>query len=759
MVGSRHFALDLLNAATASDAMAVISEVEATWDVQWKSHGPAQNYGLVYSQSPSPITSFAEPVVNSMDAVLMKRYREEHGETYDPATGLVTADDAVEALLGDEHDESITIIADGEGDYPNFIIEDTGEGQPREHFEERFLQLAAGSQFKEGWPFVQGRFKMGGSAVLPHSEGGLKLIISAAYDQPQQWSWSIIRNNRSEAQYEYLTRGGEIPIFDGEVRGRRTGTFVKVFEYDAGSKSNVTSTFVRDLNRVLIDPAIFVDVRETRDYAGAKSSTLGGIFNRLDQPNLQRHLTFDQTVYADFGEPFGEREVRLILFKSDQEIGSSDDLSKSTKQRLVRPSLHQDGAVFYMVNGQAHARERGSFLTGKRRCQLSYTGRDMLVFVDLSDFADKTKHDLADFVDLFAASRDRLTQKPIADQLRDGVEEAITAFEPLQEEEQRRRQSLVRQEQDEQTTEMLQSLLDRNPNIRRYFDTGDRLRAPGGDTKDPEVEYNSPFLPDEFAIITSITKEEVKTWDRSKGLYNKHQALNRNTSVQFKLNAPNDYFERERMQGSFEIDRSRLVKHRTLRNGILTLQLSPDEDAEVGETHELDIVIHPGENGPLTQRFCVEYVEPVEESNDPTVDTQSSRGDRPDLPNPIEVYERDGEVTWGDMTPPWTDQDIVELRPTGEDVGDVDLFINMDAAPLRTFVARNTLSDPGKEIVEDTWKVGLMIYSLSQFVELRDIEEDLNQDIEPIIATSMKGIAQSMLDQHIRDEMLESLQL
>jgi hypothetical protein len=213
------------------------------------------------------------------------------------------------------------------------------------------------------------------------------------------------------------------------------------------------------------------------------------------------------------------------------------------------------------------------------------------------------------------------------------------------------------------------------------------------------------------------------------------------------------------MQGSFEIDRPRLVKHRTLRNGILTLQLHPDTDAKVGDVHELNIVIHPGENGPLNQQFSVEYVEPVEESNDPTVDTQAPRSDRPDLPNPTEVYERDSKRTWADMTPPWTDQDIVELRPTGEGVGDVDLFINMDAAPLRTFVARNTLSDAGKEIVEDTWKVGIMIYSLSQFVELQDIEADLNEEIEPIIATGMKGIAQSMLDQHIRDEMLESLQI
>jgi hypothetical protein len=34
MAGSRHFALDHLTAATPSDAMAVISEVEAMWDVE-----------------------------------------------------------------------------------------------------------------------------------------------------------------------------------------------------------------------------------------------------------------------------------------------------------------------------------------------------------------------------------------------------------------------------------------------------------------------------------------------------------------------------------------------------------------------------------------------------------------------------------------------------------------------------------------------------------------------------------------------------
>jgi len=37
MVGSRHFALDYITTATANDGMAVISEMEATWDVKWTS--------------------------------------------------------------------------------------------------------------------------------------------------------------------------------------------------------------------------------------------------------------------------------------------------------------------------------------------------------------------------------------------------------------------------------------------------------------------------------------------------------------------------------------------------------------------------------------------------------------------------------------------------------------------------------------------------------------------------------------------------
>lgn len=754
---SQEFALKLLNAESEAEVSAIIDEIESAWDIHWEPHGTEQNYSLVYSNTPDPVPSFAELITNSIDAVLEKKYKQVHGYSYDSSTGIITAEDAADQLFQDEINEEIEVIADGKtGTYPNLIVRDTGAGQPPEHFEERFLALGAGSQFKDEWPFMQGRFKMGSGAVLPHSgEKGYKLILSAGFEEEENWSWSIIRDNPEDGQFEYFRLADGIPTFGGQIKGQKIGTIVKVYEYDWGSTMNilVQSSLRQRLDRVIVDPVIPYKLSETRPKSATVDElTTNGMFGRFEHWNVKPVIRLDEVFEWDFGEPFGMREVRVVVFKDKITIEENDDLSKRQKREFVAGERHREQAVLYLVNGQTHAHERARFLTGSRNCRLPHVGEDMLVFMDLSDFADKESHDRRDFLELFTTSRDRMGSTELAEQLQEELVEGITNFSPVVEENERRRKRLTRKKQKDKEFDILENILERNSGIRRFFNTGEFLRVSGGEI-DIEEDYEADFFPSELKIIKRKRQYgSIDLWDESKGLFTKRQPVNRNGQVQFKLDAPNDYFHRDEKPGELIIHGAD-ISSRTLYNGILTVRLTPIDDASEGEKTRVHVEVTRDPKESLTTEFEVEYTEKVESEPSEQSSSSDGRSDALEEPNTIPVYKEGGEdvVTWDDMSPRWTEEDIVDIH-RGDD--ELDLWINMDAGPVHHFVARHDLSKMGKETVEEVWRVGILLYSISQLVSLREQTEDNDELLPPeeIIPITMKGIAQSLLDQHIPDE-------
>lgn len=753
---SRDFAIDLLNAETESEVTEVINKIESQTEVTWKPHGTEQNYSIVYSNTPDPIASFAELVTNSIDAILGKKYKQAYGEEYDASTGIITAEDAVENLFSDDINEEIEVIADGQPDRaPNLIVRDTGSGQPKDEFEDRFLALASGGQFKDEWPFMQGRFKMGGGAVLPHSgEKGYKLILSASHNEPEDWSWSVVRDNPEEGRFEYLQLNEDVPGFSGKVRGQDSGTFVKVFEYQWGSTMHilVQNGLREKLDRVLIDPAIPYKIREDRDKS-AKVTEVNtqGMFGRFNHWNVKPIIKIDEYFHWDFGDPFGMRDIRVVVFKDDVTIKESEELDKSQKREFVAGEKHREQAVMYLVNGQTHSYERSTFITGSRGAQLAQTGEDTLVFMDLSDFADKERHDRRDFLELFSPSRDRMGGSEIAEQLQDELIKALKDFEPLQEEEDWRRRRITKRQQKDRKLDILESILKKNSGIRRFFHTGDHLRVPGIEDPEPE-EYEADFFPNKFKIVKRRRNDgSVELWDESKGRFTKRQPINRQAQIQFKLDAPNDYFDRDKEPGELRVDGANPSSY-NLYQGILTLRLHPPDRGKPGDSTLVNVTVRRGPMEPLSNEFEMKYrgKQEKQDGGDDSESESSSEGLA--VPDPIPVYE-DGEnvTTWEEMG--WTEDDIVEINERGEEL---DIFINMDAGPVKHFITRHNLTESGKETVREVWRVGVMLYSMSQYVELNKYAEN-REDVpapEEIIPLTMQGIAQSLLDQHIPREEL-----
>lgn len=756
MNDTSEYARALLDAQCESDVTRTLDQLELNENCEWVPAGSEQNYSATFSNAADPVASFAELVVNSFDAVLMKRYHDQFGPEYDPSTGLITVADAVDELFDDpdDHDEIVEVIADGNPDGPpNLIVRDTGTGQPHEHFADRFLSIAAGGQVKDDWPFAQGRFKMGSAAVLPHSgDKEYKFIASAPASDPGTWSWSIIRDNSSDGVYEHLLIDGSVGQFTGELRGQSYGTFTKVYEYDIG-RAHITGrgSLRGKLERVLVDPAIPFHMRETRKSTSlTNEQDVRGLYGRLNHWNVESVVKMDHQIRHDFGEPFGERKVRVVVFKHRDAIEDDDNLSKKPKNEFVGGTKHREQAVMYLVNGQAHAHERSSFLTGSRGCQYKHTGKDMVVFMDLSDFGDKQRHDRRDFLELFRPSRDRMGGSDIADQLRDELARALKNDPALQDEEEWRRNRITQNKRDEHDTDIMESMLEQNPTMRRYFKTGSRVPTTGTTSPDGG-EYNAPYYPSHLRIIKQRHNDgSIDLWDESKGLFRKHQPTNRNAQVQFDIDAPNDYFERTAQPGVLSVDG---VDRESwgLHNGVLTIRFGPNSGVEPGDTVRATVTVSREMADPLRCVFTVEYVDPVEKSSGGDQSESPPTKDDVDFPDITPVYESGDDVTtWADMNPEWSEHDIVDIHEYDDER---DIFINMNAAPLRHFIRSNNLTDTGKDRVKEIWEAGCVFYSLSQFIEL----DDEGVDPETIVPITMRGVAQSMLDQHIGEKEMERL--
>ncbi len=784
-----NYARDLLHAPNEEAATRILDRMQIDENVEWVSAGSERNYNSAYGNTSDKIGAFAELIVNSFDSVLMKRYKEKYGENYDASTGLITVDDAVNDLL-DHPDtphkdgEHVEIITDGSTDRcPSLIVRDTGGGQSRENFEDRFMEMGVGQQIKDDWPFAQGRFKMGSAAPLPHSGNeGYRLTISATPNSPGEWSWSITRDNYEVGRFEYLLIDGEIGRFEGELsmlnpgdhnvddRGQTYGTFTKVYDYDLGinnpSKHILIANSLRTgLERTLVDPAFPFRMTENRDYSPDVSTQyVRGLAGRLEKKQVREQIVgngdMDRHIRHDFGEPLGERRIRVVLFKANRTLeneGVTTRQKRQCKDQFVADSRHIEQAVMYNVNGQAHAYERRSFLSGKRGCGYDHIGGDLIVFMDLSDVADKENNNPRDFLKLFGPSRDQMSNEPIAKQLRSELQQALESDEALKAEEQRRRDRFITDTHDEQEAELIQTTLEQNPEVRHYFVTGERVTATGVSPEADGGEYTAPRYPKYLNIIQTKRRDgDHDIWDEADGMYTRPIPTNRERTVYFDINARNDYFDRENDPGTFEIQRAN-VKSWSIDRGVLSAKLKPHDGASVGQEERVTALVERPYADPLRRTFRITYTEPVDPENAPTGETDDHLySENIDPPKIVPVHEHppDGETAWSEMdwasTGGWGADDIVAVQ---ENDDGYTVYVNMDAAPLHHFNQSKNLTETGKKHVKKVWRMGVMFYSIATHIELSNEGRDPGE----IVPHTMRGIAQTMLSQHISDGQLDRL--
>lgn len=332
----------------------------------------------------------------------------------------------------------------------------------------------------------------------------------------------------------------------------------------------------------------------------------------------------------------------------------------------------------------------------------------------------------------------------------------------LQDEEEFRRKRVMQGDREDLNDEVLERILDNDPSLARLLGGGKNVKsqnvtevaktvADGGD-------YDPPYYPDRLKIIKECHHDgTVSTWNPVEGTFRKEQPVNRKSTVQFDLNAPNDYFERSSQPGVLMVDGVG-KEGWSFYNGVLSLNFSIPEEAEAGDVSQVVVTVNRAKSAPLQRVFEIEYTDPVArntgggEKNPPSTEANLLGSLRPQ-PVYKPTGENSDETTWDEIPEEWDEKDVVLVNEHGDGL---DVYINMDSTAFHRYIQDHNFTDSGKEYVKDVWISGVTLYSVSQWLQMEDMDD---VDRDEIVPLSMQGVAQSMLPQHITGNDLEQIEV
>jgi hypothetical protein len=278
------------------------------------------NQSVVHAQQSTPAAALVEKFTNGLDAILLRRCK---AQGIDPRSFAAppSMSKAVQKWFGDLDgkfsqevrplaEENLVLYATGSKSRPCLSFYDAGEGQLPDNFPSTFCSLIYGSDegsYKGAVPFVQGRFNMGGTGVLPFcgDDRKMQLIVSRApldvQKSAHEWGFTVFCffPSRQSPSWKYLvgtdgkimTAGAEplglvpkIGAKAGEIcapRERKVphGTLIKMYDYKA-PRSNVCGELFRKLEEYLLRPMLPLRIIECRsEYkANVMGVTCGTVF-------------------------------------------------------------------------------------------------------------------------------------------------------------------------------------------------------------------------------------------------------------------------------------------------------------------------------------------------------------------------------------------------------------------------------------------------------------------------------------------------
>lgn len=616
------------------------------------------NQSIVHNQQSSSGAALVEKFTNGVDAVLL-RYCKANGIDPRGKAAPESMSAAVTEWFGDLSEKdlaeiraiaetNLVLYATGSKHRPSLSFYDAGEGQLAEDFPKTFCSLIYGTydgSYKGAISFVQGRFNMGGTGVLPFCSDGrkLQLIVSrvpkdAAKGDDHEWGFTIfcLFPTKQDPSWRYLVgsdgkilTAGSKPLAlvpkvgakSGEVCAPRerevaSGTLIKMYDYKA-PRSNICGELFKKLEDYLLRPALPLRLIECRhEY---KANVMGvTIWDRLsawgkskleegfeDGASIQMKLSTGETIPG---------EVRV--FKAVKGKDGEDDQPQTGLRALI--------------NGQSHAKRDSQFFRTKAVDKEHIAG-SILVTLDCTDLGQASRNAL------FMSNRETFREDPLLQELFKKLQKELHDHEGLiQLNLKRYEEKIADAVDDADGINALEELLSTDPSLADLFGSmvaGKVAAKTATNGKGGKIDGEpQPFQGNEFPAFfrrkDGSTSVEV---DLPRG---------ETTRVSFQTDVRNNYFSRKKHRGTCEF-KNGFQPTFHLFNGRLTFTCHVDKNVSEETILKTDALITDNKgSGPFRLSIVGHVVsprekEPIEHPPKPKPEPKVQAG--PSRPDVIEV--------------------------------------------------------------------------------------------------------------------------
>jgi hypothetical protein len=738
-----------LTALAALDARGLLKDAG-----RWRYLGNMpNNQSIVHNQQSSPGAALVEKYTNGLDAILLRHCKARGIDPRGPEAPQSMAD-AITTWFGElsesrDRDPEIRALAEdnmilyatGSKQRPSLAFYDAGEGQLPEDFSKTFCSLIYGTadgSYKGAVPFVQGRFNMGGTGVLPFCGEArkLQLIISrvpedVAKRADHEWGFTIFCffPSKQDPSWKYLVgpdgcvlTAGSDPLKlvpkkaakSGEICAPRersvlSGTLIKMYDYKA-PKSNICGELFKKLEDYLLRPALPVRMVECRpEY---EANVMGvTIWDRLGAWGKNK-----------LEEGFEEGASIQIKLSTGETIPAEVRVFKASKDRSEDGEQPQTG-LRALINGQSHAKRDTQFFKTKA-VDKEHIAASMLVTLDCTDLGQASRNAL------FMSNRETFREDPLLSDLFKKLQKELHDHEGLKELNLRRYEDKVKDAvDDEYGINALEELLSTDPALADLFGSivSGRVAAKtakdgsGGKVPGTPEPFEGADFPSFFRRADGSTTVEVEF------------ARGDATRVSFQTDVKNNYFTRRKQRGVCAFNNG-VQPTFHLFNGRLTFTFQVDKNMSEGTALRMDAAITDTVgSGPFSLSVLGRVAAPREKVEPPVVPpgpppapTVHAGPSRPDVT----------EVERGLDDPPITIEKVPNTQPER-----LKLVVNKGS---RLLVDAKALRPPEEEAaVEFVFKYGLALTAMGLLDAIKRTPEWENDQVgcRERIQQSAAGIA------------------
>jgi hypothetical protein len=590
----------------AEDEAAVVATLTSRGLLQtpnrWRYLGNMpNNQSVVHNQQSTPAAALVEKFTNGLDAILLRHCK---AQGIDPRSAAApsTMVKATELFFGDMADsgtteirnfaeENMVLYATGSKANPSLSFYDAGEGQLAENFPTTFCSLIYASSdgsYKGAIPFVQGRFNMGGTGVLPFcgEKYKLQLIVSRVPQDvtktaDHEWAYTVFCffASKQDPSWRYLigpdnmvlTAGsaslGLVPKLaakSGEVCAPRerhvpSGTLVKMYDYRA-ARSNICGEQFKKLQEYLLRPALPLRVIECRE--AYKANVMGvTVWDRLGAWSKDK---------LEGG--FEDGASVSIKLETGETVPAEVRVFKATKDADDDENQPQTG-LRALINGQSHAKRDAQFFRTKAVDKEHIAG-SMLVTLDCTELGQDSRNAL------FMSNRETFREDPLLTELFRKLQKELHDHEGLDLLNRKRYEEKIKNAvDDEEGISALEELLATDPTLADLFGSvisGKVAAKTSTDGAGGKIEgVPQPFQGLEFpTFIHRRDKSTTADVQIPRGEV---------ARVSFLTDVKNNYFTRRKHRGTCEFSGA-FEPTFHLFNGRLTFTCSVDKLLPVGTT-------------------------------------------------------------------------------------------------------------------------------------------------------------------------------